>query len=110
LNVAGACHSAADPKGKGKAQAVDNPPKSTKCKLSGAAGPLEPKKQKECAAGTPNYAVEDIDRLLDILKVRLPVGAKGWNLAANEFCKWAEENSHSARTAKFLKLKFKQVC
>jgi hypothetical protein len=101
---------AADPKGKGKARAVDNPPKSTKCKSSGAAGPLEPKKQKGHAAGAPNYAVEDIDRLLNTLKVCLPVGAKGWNLAADKFHKWAEENNCSVRTAKSLKLKFKQVC
>jgi hypothetical protein len=68
------------------------------------------KRQKGRAVGAPNYSVEDIEALLDILEVRLPMGAKGWNSVADEFCEWASENGRSARTAKSLELKYKQVC
>ena len=108
--IAGARRPAADPKGKGKQQATDKAPaKSTKRKASAAAGPVEVKKQKGRVAGAPNYSVEDIDALLDILEAMLPLGAKGWNSAADEFYEWADENERSARTAKSLKLKFEQV-
>jgi hypothetical protein len=68
------------------------------------------KRQKGRAVGAPNYSVEDIEALLDILEVCLPMGAKGWNSIADEFCEWASENGCSARTAKSLELKYKQVC
>lgn len=60
-------------------------------------------------AGASNYTTEDIDALLDILEVQLPLGAKGWNLVGDEFCEWAEGHGHSPRTVKSLKLKFEQV-
>jgi hypothetical protein len=101
---------AGDPKGKGKQGATSAAPvKSAKKKASMALGPLDVKKQRGRVPGAPNYTTEDIDALLDILEVQLPLGTKGWNSAADEFCEWAEENEHSPRTAKSLKLKFEQV-
>lgn len=108
--VAGARRPTADPKGKGKAKAVDALSRPTKRKALSTAGPLETKRQKGRATGALNYQEEDINALMDILEVRLPVGAKGWNSVADEFCEWAEENGRSARTAKSLELKYKQVC
>ena len=108
--IAGAHRPAGDPKGKGKQQAMSTAPvKSAKRKASTALGPLDVKKQRGRVPGAPNYTTEDINALLNILEAQLPLGAKGWNSVADEFCEWAEENERSPWTVKSLKLKFEQV-
>ena len=69
-----------------------------------------PKKQRGRVVGAANYLPEDVDALLNILEEQLPLGGKGWLVAADSFFKWAEENGRPFRSAKSLELKFKQVC
>jgi hypothetical protein len=95
--IAGVHHS---DKGKGRAG---------KRRATGSSGPLDAKKQKGRASGAPNYTLEDVEGLLDILSVNLPLGGRAWNTAADDFYVWAEENGRPARTAKSLEAKFKQV-
>ena len=67
------------------------------------------KKQHGCTTGAHNSSFEDLDALFNILKKCLPLGGHAWNFAGDEFNTWAQENGHPSRTAKSLKLKFKQV-
>jgi hypothetical protein len=97
-------------KGKGKQCAHEPPPaKGGKRKAHSNGGPVDTKKPKGCAPGASNYTLEDIEGLLDILSVHLPLGGKAWNSAGDEFAEWAEENGHPGRSVKSLELKFKQV-
>lgn len=106
--VAGARRANVDAKVKGK-QPAESSKAVGKRKAVDSIGP-EGKKPKGRTTGAANYSFEDMEALLEILAVLLPLGGKGWNTAGDEFCSWAEENNRPARTAKSLENKFKQVC
>lgn len=73
--------------------------------------PKEPDLKKSCdhTAGAPNYSLNDVEAMIDILEVLQPLGVKAWNSALNEFKVWAEKNGHPTHSAKSLENKFKQV-
>ncbi|KDR67831.1 hypothetical protein GALMADRAFT_216203 [Galerina marginata CBS 339.88] len=100
-----------DPKGKGKERVVDSEPKSTKRKaLPGdIEGPAAKKKRGGRVNGAPNYSEVDVDALLDIVEVRLPVGPIGWTQVGEDFGKWAKSEGRPERTAKSLENKYKQL-
>ena len=100
--------SAPDVTGKGKAEA-SVPLKGPKHGASTALEEPEAKKQCGWAAGVVNYSSDDLDALLDILEETLPIGAKAWNSAGEDFCALAIENGRPACTMKSLEAKYKQV-
>jgi hypothetical protein len=101
--------STADPKGKGKAHAVDAPSKALKRKAAQLKDRDAKKPRGGREKGTANYSEDDIDALHDILERILPIGGKAWGNVEEEFASWAELNGRPVRTAKSLEAKFKQV-
>lgn len=80
-----------------------------KQKAKASSAPEVKKTQRGRSAGAANYTTEDIWGLLAILAERLPISGKAWNNCRDKFNVWAEENERPVRTAKSLKVKFKQV-
>lgn len=108
IKIAGSHRLLSDSKGKGKARAVDEVP-SKAPKRRAAAGERKVKKQRGRAQGIANYSEKDIDALLGILELSLPIGGQAWIPVELEFRKWAIKNRRPVHTAKSLEGKFKQV-
>ena len=41
--------------------------------------------------GAANYKDEDLDALMDVAKVVIPVGKRGWNMVAVDFAEWVRK-------------------
>ena len=60
--------------------------------------------------GTPNYKPREVQALLDLVEVELPIASKGWKVVGCQFRDWATAAEYPARSDRSLELKFKQVC
>lgn len=107
VKVAGARRPVADVKGKGKAP--DTLRKSLKRAAATELTSAQAKKARGRSVGAANYRDDDLDALMDIAEVIVPVGKKGWNTVAVEFAEWAKENGRPERSSDSLEKKFKQV-
>ncbi|EIW51376.1 uncharacterized protein TRAVEDRAFT_41095 [Trametes versicolor FP-101664 SS1] len=56
--------------------------------------------------GASNYTDEDMDALLDLVEVELPIGQNAWQRITDDFNSWARENGRPPRTQKPLKTKY----
>ncbi|KAF9019861.1 hypothetical protein BDZ89DRAFT_1206543 [Hymenopellis radicata] len=84
-----------DPKGKGKQRARDS-------ETPALQKPAIKRKRGGRTSGAANYTAEDMEALLDIVEIQLPIGGKGWNVCTEEFNIWAVENERPKREAKSL--------
>ena len=109
MKVAGARRLLSESKGKEKLASMASQSGNGKRRATSPLGHTVGKKQHGHTSGAHNYSSEDIDALFNILEETLPLGGHAWNSAGDDFTAWAQENGRPSRTAKFLKLKFKQV-
>ncbi|KAG1852889.1 hypothetical protein DFJ58DRAFT_661033 [Suillus subalutaceus] len=58
--------------------------------------------------GSNNYSTADVKVLLDLVKDKLPLGQKGWQLIHSKFTQRAGRNGRPHRKATLLETKFKQ--
>ncbi|KAF9002267.1 hypothetical protein BDQ17DRAFT_1425930 [Cyathus striatus] len=59
--------------------------------------------------GAPNYSPEDVELLLNVMEVLVPLGLKGWANVKCTYNNQAIDLVHPHRSAKSLELKFKQL-
>ena len=107
MKVAGAQRPIVDMKGKGKAP--DAVKKSLKRVAVTDLASGQAKKARGRSIGAANYKDEDLDALMDVAEVVIPVGKRGWNMVAVDFAEWVKETGRPERSADSLEKKFKQV-
>jgi len=59
--------------------------------------------------GSSNYSAADLEKLLDILEIVLPLGNKGWATVTDQFNQWAKDNRRPTRQQQSLQIKFQNV-
>lgn len=59
--------------------------------------------------GSPNWKQDEVDKLLDCVEARLPIGSKGWKEVAEKYLKWAQRAKRTERDQKALEAKYRKV-
>lgn len=59
--------------------------------------------------GAGSYALGDVKVLLDLVKCKLPLGQRGWQIIHHGYVHWARSHNRPVHTMKSLETKYKQV-
>ncbi|KAJ7112688.1 hypothetical protein C8R44DRAFT_882442 [Mycena epipterygia] len=69
----------------------------------------EPARKCGCRKGSPNFKVDEVTKLLDLIEKHLPLGQKGWKSVTRRYQKWARVANGPERDGKALENKYKAL-
>ncbi|KAJ6505247.1 hypothetical protein C8R45DRAFT_923537 [Mycena sanguinolenta] len=69
----------------------------------------EPAPKKGHPKGSPNFAKDEVDKLLDLAEKHCPLGQTGWKMVGKAHRKWGNRHGRPQRDDKSLEAKFKSL-